>query len=234
MLKNYGLDVRQVFSEMMLEDAHRSERVQNIYNPENFDRSITILTSYRTGSTAFCDALAQALHYENYDEAFHDAVPDRTQRFLLRQPNDRWVVKIMSNQARLHNWQQIQQAMQESYVIRLTRHDVVGQIASYYICSHTQNWHYQTGVDQNSYTVSINKELIEISTSYILESNYRLSQFDSPIDAEISYEELDTLKSRYEKYHKPANYDEVLAEVKAHYERKLCLKILALTSNDYS
>ena len=40
MLKEYGLDVQKLFLEMMLEDASSYVRVQNIYNPENFDRSL--------------------------------------------------------------------------------------------------------------------------------------------------------------------------------------------------
>ena len=40
MLQNYGLDVQRLFLEMMLEDATSYIRVQNIFNPENFDRSL--------------------------------------------------------------------------------------------------------------------------------------------------------------------------------------------------
>ena len=40
MLKEYGLEVQKLFLEMMLEDASSYVRVQNIYNPENFDRSL--------------------------------------------------------------------------------------------------------------------------------------------------------------------------------------------------
>ena len=40
MLKDYGLDVQRLFLEMMLEDAGSYVRVQNIYNPQNFDRSL--------------------------------------------------------------------------------------------------------------------------------------------------------------------------------------------------
>ncbi len=40
MLKDYGLDVQKLFLEMMLHDAESFVRVQNIYNPENFDRSL--------------------------------------------------------------------------------------------------------------------------------------------------------------------------------------------------
>ena len=40
MLKDYGIDVQRLFLEMMLEDAASYIRVQNIFNPENFDRSL--------------------------------------------------------------------------------------------------------------------------------------------------------------------------------------------------
>jgi archaellum biogenesis ATPase FlaH len=40
LLKDYGLDVQRLFLEMMLEDASSYVRIQNIYNPQNFDKSL--------------------------------------------------------------------------------------------------------------------------------------------------------------------------------------------------
>ena len=40
MLKEYGTDVQRLFLEMMIQDAGSYVRVQNIYNPENFDRTL--------------------------------------------------------------------------------------------------------------------------------------------------------------------------------------------------
>jgi KaiC/GvpD/RAD55 family RecA-like ATPase len=40
LLKEYGLEVQRLFLEMMLQDASSYVRIQNIYNPENFDRSL--------------------------------------------------------------------------------------------------------------------------------------------------------------------------------------------------
>ena len=40
MLKDYSIEVQRLFLEMMLEDAQSYVRVQNIYNPQNFDRSL--------------------------------------------------------------------------------------------------------------------------------------------------------------------------------------------------
>jgi KaiC/GvpD/RAD55 family RecA-like ATPase len=46
MLKEYGIDVQRLFLEMMLQDAQSYVRVQNIYNPENFDRSIRAAATF--------------------------------------------------------------------------------------------------------------------------------------------------------------------------------------------
>jgi len=40
LLKDYSLDVQRLFLEMMLEDAQSYIRISNIYNPQNFDRSL--------------------------------------------------------------------------------------------------------------------------------------------------------------------------------------------------
>jgi archaellum biogenesis ATPase FlaH len=40
LLKDYSVEIQKLFLEMMLQDAESYVRVQNIYNPENFDRSL--------------------------------------------------------------------------------------------------------------------------------------------------------------------------------------------------
>jgi len=62
MLKEFNVDVQRLFLEMMLEDAQSYVRVQNIFNPENFDRSL------RPGAEfikSHCDS--------------HKTMPDRSQ-----------------------------------------------------------------------------------------------------------------------------------------------------------
>ena len=46
MLKDYGIDVQRLFLEMMLEDAQSYVRVQNIYNPQNFDKSLRAAATF--------------------------------------------------------------------------------------------------------------------------------------------------------------------------------------------
>jgi len=62
LLKEYGIQVQQLFLEMMLEDASSYVRVVNIYNPENFDRSLRP---------------AAAFIKEHSDK--HKTIPDRVQ-----------------------------------------------------------------------------------------------------------------------------------------------------------
>ena len=62
MLKEYGTDVQRLFLEMMLEDATSYIRVQNIFNPENFDRSLRPAAEF---IKSHCDA--------------HKTMPDRAQ-----------------------------------------------------------------------------------------------------------------------------------------------------------
>lgn len=46
MLKTYGIDVQRLFLEMFLEDAESYTRVSNIYNPDNFDRSLKEVATF--------------------------------------------------------------------------------------------------------------------------------------------------------------------------------------------
>ena len=46
MLKDYGLDIQKLFLEIMLSDAVLFTRLQNIYNPENFDRSLKSVAKF--------------------------------------------------------------------------------------------------------------------------------------------------------------------------------------------
>ena len=62
MLKEYGLDVQRLFLEMMLEDATSYVRVQNIYNSQNFDKS-----------------LRPAAEFIKEHSDKHKTMPDRTQ-----------------------------------------------------------------------------------------------------------------------------------------------------------
>ena len=62
MITDYNIDVQRLFLEMMLEDAESYVRVQNIFNPENFDRALRPAAEF---VKTHCDA--------------HKTMPDRAQ-----------------------------------------------------------------------------------------------------------------------------------------------------------
>jgi len=62
LLKEHGPDVQKLFLEMMLEDAQSYIRVQNIFNPENFDRGLRAAAEF---IKTHCDE--------------HKTMPDRAQ-----------------------------------------------------------------------------------------------------------------------------------------------------------
>ena len=62
MIKDYNVDVQRLFLEMMLEDSSSYIRVQNIYNPANFDKS-----------------LRPAAEFIKKHSDEHKAIPDRAQ-----------------------------------------------------------------------------------------------------------------------------------------------------------
>ena len=52
MTKEYSPELQKLFLEMMLQDAQSYVRVQNIYNPENFDRSLRDVAKFIKTHTA--------------------------------------------------------------------------------------------------------------------------------------------------------------------------------------
>ena len=46
MIKEYNTEIQKLFLEMMLHDAQSFVRVQNIYNDENFDRSLRSVAKF--------------------------------------------------------------------------------------------------------------------------------------------------------------------------------------------
>jgi KaiC/GvpD/RAD55 family RecA-like ATPase len=46
MAKDYNSDIQKLFLEMMIQDSSSYVRVQNIYNPENFDRSLRTVAAF--------------------------------------------------------------------------------------------------------------------------------------------------------------------------------------------
>jgi KaiC/GvpD/RAD55 family RecA-like ATPase len=104
LLKEYGLDVQRLFLEMMLEDASSYVRIQNIYNPENFDRSLRKAAEFikehsdkyktlpeRTQLAAACGVTLQAV--PDLNQGHYDWFMTEFESFTKRQELERAILK---------------------------------------------------------------------------------------------------------------------------------------------
>ena len=104
MLKEYGLDVQRLFLEMMLEDASSYVRIQNIYNPENFDKSLRKAAEFikehsdkyktlpeRTQLAAACGVTLNAV--PDLNQGHYDWFMTEFESFTKRQELERAILK---------------------------------------------------------------------------------------------------------------------------------------------
>lgn len=104
MLKDYGLDVQRLFLEMMLQDAESYVRVQNIYNPENFDRTLRPAAEFIAQHSTQYKALPTAEqisattgvrleHIPDLTEGHFDWFLEEFEAFTRRQELERAILK---------------------------------------------------------------------------------------------------------------------------------------------
>jgi KaiC/GvpD/RAD55 family RecA-like ATPase len=104
LLKDYGLEVQRLFLEMMLEDAQSYVRVQNIYNPQNFDKSLRATAEFikehsdkyktlpdRTQIAAACGITLQAV--PDLNEGHFEWFMQEFESFTKRQELERAILK---------------------------------------------------------------------------------------------------------------------------------------------
>ena len=104
MLKDYDTNVQRLFLEMILEDAQSYVRVQNIYNPENFDKSLRKAAQFikehadkyktlpeRTQVAAACGVTLQPI--ADLNEGHYDWFMNEFESFTKRQELERAILK---------------------------------------------------------------------------------------------------------------------------------------------
>ena len=104
MLKDYSPDVQRLFLEMMLQDATSYVRVQNIYNPENFDRSVRAAAEFVKQHSADHGTLPTATqiaattgvklqHLDEFNEGHQAWFLEEFEQFTKRQELERAILK---------------------------------------------------------------------------------------------------------------------------------------------
>lgn len=179
-----------------------------------FGKSVVIFTSYRTGSTALCDYISKKYKLTNFDEVLHNMVPARTSKFLAYKGN--YVIKIMPDQLTDEYSSLLKTIINNSFIIKLTRTNVIKQIASFYICCETAKWHYKVSELTSDYKINIYNN--DYPFDYIISNNRQLENFKYHYDLELTYEDLEIPNTDYKIYNKPTNYVKLIEMVTEKYE----------------
>lgn len=131
MLKEYNAEVQRLFLEMMLEDAQSYVRVQNIYNPENFDRSLraaaefikTHTDEYKTMPTRDQIAAATGVRLqaiEELTEGHYDWFLEEFEAFTRRQELERAILKS-ADLLEKGNFDPVEKLIKDAVQISLTK-----------------------------------------------------------------------------------------------------------------
>lgn len=105
---------------------------------------ILVLTTYRTGSTWYCDNIARTRDYTNLGEAFHESNQSLHQQVVnYLKSNPRTVVKLMPCHLSKTPVKHLLEILLElaTEVIFLVRNNFDAQCQSYYIAKTTGDWH---------------------------------------------------------------------------------------------
>ena len=131
MLKEYNTEVQRLFLEMMLEDAQSYVRVQNIYNPENFDRSLraaaefikTHTDEYKTMPTRDQIAAATGVRLQTIaelTEGHYDWFLEEFEAFTRRQELERAILKS-ADLLEKGNFDPVEKLIKDAVQISLTK-----------------------------------------------------------------------------------------------------------------
>jgi hypothetical protein len=131
LLKEYGLDVQRLFLEMMLEDAQSYVRVQNIYNPQNFDKSLRPAAEFikehsdkhktlpeRTQIAATTGIRLQAV--PDLNEGHFDWFMGEFEQFTKRQELERAILKA-ADMLEKGDFEPVEKLIKDAVQISLTR-----------------------------------------------------------------------------------------------------------------
>ena len=193
------------------------------------DRSIMVITNYRTGSTALCDYIAKKTGLLNCDEVFHHS---DAECYYDRVKDQAIVFKVMPDHRFQEQWKTL---ASQCYIVGLQRQNIAEQIASLYITKQGRTWHYvkenvfQPNVlgnpDHSPFPVlmsnhmpaiKIDRLAVEDECRYILEMYIKYNMYRRFFNTELTYENIkDELAiSDYSVYPKPNNYQELIAVIK--------------------
>jgi len=203
------------------------------------DRSITIISSPRTGSTALCYRINPIIpcffeifnpidnkeefrqnFWSNYDADYLWSCKIFPQMVAKYQINNKPVIILGLLDQKLDPLL-FDKLSNKSRVFVLKRKDIVGQITSHYIMNETNKTYYSADESIADYTVDINEDRIDYIVKLILNCNIQANKFVDYSEDVIYYEDIkDSLNNhRIQPTINPKNYNDVRQQVEKQLKR---------------
>ena len=130
-------------------------------------QDILVLSNYRSGSTAFDTMISRKYGLKDLGEAFNTRLKDP--RWYEQNKAARNLVKVMPDQT---DHPEFESVMSKSFVIGLSRRDVIAQISSLYICRISGIWHQYSSV-RDDYQIQIDRDFIRTVIKNVLDLRAR-------------------------------------------------------------
>lgn len=178
---------------------------------------ILIVSTNRVGSTALIDHICSTLNTKLkifVEPNYHG--PDRIKEFQdYIKNNHNYIVKIHAIHFDKYEPSTIQNLTQDPdvYKIKISRKNIVNQIASYYLLKIRKITHYMSN-DIFDEICPIDYETLNFSINWILNANKNLNDCNIIFDDELYYEDFSYLNSKYIVTPKPKNYSEIIELIK--------------------
>lgn len=183
---------------------------------------ITILASFRTGSTALSDKLiVEHTIKRNLGEHYH-VVKQQKPGFAYRpweaHPHASLIIKVMPNQIIEPYFTELMN--RSDYIFGIYRKNLVEQIASYYIAYCTDEWGcYGPSFFDNGTAITFDPDKLSYTIEAVLGFNKTYAEFFRPLcHQEFVYEEIKSSllpDGTHRINTKPSNYKELCEKVKS-------------------
>ncbi len=180
-----------------------------LLNSIDKNKSITVLTNYRTGSTALCVFLANANPSITFLKEFWH--PDNLEKLSIYSDvvtdtlNKRCLIKIhMNHMTNIKNFN-----LDNTFKIKLYRKNIEEQIVSYYVARLSNQWHDIIEKRFIDTSLDIDKNLFYNSYCEIKNGIEMLDNIKG--DLTLYYEDIPfILNTAKKKNTKPINYDDIV------------------------
>lgn len=177
---------------------------------------IIIMSSPRTGSTSLAYDICQVhpnlkLFNENLTHAINSNESSEISSFIKNDKN--YILKFHLGD--INKYPEIDNILNDAYLIRIRRHNVLEQIVSFYIELHRNIWgYYKNSYASISDTIPLDNRRATGSISTILSYNAKLNKCKYNFDLDVYYEDLSFTNDELRQTPKPLNYMEVCEFIK--------------------